>query len=390
MKLDLLPLEDNFIRDCLASGLLPGRVPPHPPRGLDWTRLHARLVAHRLSAYFYALGKSMGESWPSEFREQLRLDRYSLMLYGDQCAARVQRVLSALTGEGMRVIVLKGWAHIQTVYGGDHSLRPCEDIDVLVHPRDAEAAEKILRGLDCVPALESWPGYNRRYANGQLYFFESAPGDPANAFSLGLHWGLLHIPAYDPRRMDADDLFARARPLTVAGVPALDLCAEDFLPYACAHLGLHHRFDPAMFRYFEIAATIRSAGADLAWMSVIERAAQWRVALPLRFAMTRIESLWPGLVPPDALETIANLKPTLGERAVDAWIKATRGKPAFDHPLAWFTFHDWKQRPLIFLQDVFPGPEYMRQRYGRAPLGLWPLLYFRRLARGLEFSRRVD
>jgi hypothetical protein len=343
------------------------------------------LVAHRLSAYFHALSKSAPNPWPAEFVEQLRLDRYSLMLYGDQCATRIRRALSALTDAGLRVIVLKGWAHISTLYGGDHSLRPCEDIDILVHPRDADAAETVLHGMGCAPAIETWPGYNRKYTNGQLYFFTNEPGDPAAAFSLGLHWGLLHIPAYDPRRMDVDELFGRARPLTVAGVSALELRAEDFLPYTCAHLGLHHRFDSALFRYFEMAAVIHNAGADLNWKSVIERAAHWRVILPLRFAMTRLEALWPGLVPPDALEFTRNVRPTWGESAVDAWIRATRGKPAFDHLLTWLAFPDWKQRPLIFLQDVFPGPEYLRQRYGRAPLGLWPLLYWRRFFRSIGF-----
>jgi len=385
-----LSLEDKFICDTLASGFLPGRVAPPPARGVDWTRLHERLTAHRLSAYFHALSKSVSESWPEDFIEQLRRDRYSLMLYGEQCALRVRRALSALADAGLRVLVLKGWAHISTFYNGDHSLRPYDDIDVLVHPRDADIADTILRGIGCIPELESWPGYNRRYANGNLYYFASAPGDPARTFSLGLHWGLLHIPAYDPRRVDVDELFEGAHEITVAGVKVLDLHAEDFLVYTCAHLGLHHRFDPALFRYFEIAATIHNAGPALGWNHMIERAAQWRVVLPFRFVMSHVEALWPGMIPPEALEAIKMVKPTMGERAVDIWIELTRGRPAFDHLLAWFAFPDWKQRPLLFLQDVFPGPAYMRQRYGRAPFDFWPLLYFHRLFRGLGFSRRVN
>ena len=342
-----------------------------------------------MSAYFHALSKSAGVSWPPEFIEQLRRDRYSLMLYGDQCALRVRSALSALIDGGIRVIVLKGWAHITTIYGGDHSLRPCDDIDLLIHPRDAETADKVLRGIGCISELESWPGYNRKYTNGHLYFFESAPGDPARVFSLGLHWGLLHIPTHDPRRMNVDDLFERAHAIPVAGVQVLELCAEDFLAYTCAHLGLHHRFDPALFRYFEIAATIRNAGAGLNWARVIERAERWRVVSPLHFVMSRVNALWPDLIPSDALASLANVKPGVGERLLDAWIKVTRGQPAFDHLLVWFAFPDWKQRPLIFLQDVFPGPEYMRQRYGRAPLDFWPFLYFRRLLRGFKFSRRA-
>lgn len=369
----------GFLRDCLASRLTASPRLPDPPADTDFSRLFSLLTDHRLAAHFYILAESQREIWPDDFRERLRLLRYGQMLYGDQCRLRVGQVLSALTEARVPVIVLKGWAYIQTIYGGDHSQRLCEDVDILVRLENVDAAEEIFSRLGCQLERESWAGYNRRYLNGGRYFFPEQPGNPADKFSIGFHWGLFHVPAYDSRQVDVAALFERARPLQVAGVDALELSAEDEIVYACAHLGLHHRFDTSLFRYYELAAQIVRAGAGLDWQTVAERAAAWRQVIPVRGALRRVESLWTGILPRSAREALAGLSPTLGERFVNGWVERTGGRVALVHLLTWLAFPDWRQRVLIMLQDIFPSREYMQWRYGRAPLGIWPLLYFRRL-----------
>ncbi len=371
--------ELGYVRDCLAARL--HMAPPFAdlPADTRWDALYSLLTRHRLAAHFFALTESQRARWPESFREKLRRDRIGQMMYGEQCARRVRKVLSALQGAGIPVIVLKGWAYIQTVYDGDPSQRLCEDVDILVRPRDVDAAQRVLNEIGCQQERESWEGYNRRYWNGARYFFPAETGNPANTFSVGFHWGLFHVPAYDARQVDVDELFARARPLRVADVDALELSGEDEIVYACAHLGLHHRFDASLFRPYELAAQIVRAGTRLSWETVIARARSWRQVISVREGLGRVERLWTGAVPRSALEALGGTRPARGERFVHAWIAVTRGNPAFDHPLVWLTFPVWWKRPLIFLQDVFPSRAYMEWRYGRAPLGMWPLLYFRRL-----------
>lgn len=376
-------LETGYLLACLAHGLDESRPWPHPPRGLDWKRLLALLDRHRLTGFFHALGRSDSESWPEDFHEQLRLERYRWMVHGEQSRSRVHSVLGALTSAGVDVIVLKGWAHISSIYGGDASQRLCEDVDLLVHPRDAETAGKILRSLGCLHQPPAWPGYAQRYNNGEVYFFAPLNSLKRDAFSVGLHWGLLHVPSYDPSRVDVDALFARARAIDVAGLAVKELAVEDAIVYASAHLFLHHYLNPALFRYYEMAVSICSAGASLDWDKLIRTASGWDAIIPLQQAVRQIEACWPELIPPAALKNIEQLTPDRRERFISAWLKWTRGRPTFDHLLVWLTFPDWKQRPLIFLQDVFPGPEYLRWRYGAAPFGFWPLLYLRRLSRSL-------
>ncbi len=223
-----------FIRNCLTSKLFPERPFPTPPAEMDWERLALLLDSHRLSAHFSVLRKPTQEHWPPAFWERIRGDRYSLMFYGDQCVIHIQALLIALDKAGIPVIVLKGWAYIPRIYGGDYSQRMCEDIDILARQQDLKRVELILYGLDFKLAMESWQGYNHRFTNGARYFVGGKSGVPGNTFSIGLHWGLWHTPAYDAELIDIDALFERAHPLEVATVPALELSIEDHIVYACA------------------------------------------------------------------------------------------------------------------------------------------------------------
>ena len=81
-----------------------------------------------------------------------------MSLYGDQCGERVKALLSGLRAKGVDVVVLKGWAFIQTIYAGDHSVRYCEDIDILVLPQETSMAVSVLTQMGYQSKAETWPG----------------------------------------------------------------------------------------------------------------------------------------------------------------------------------------------------------------------------------------
>ena len=376
--------ELSYIIDCLANKLFPDSKFPVPSGDLNWDRLFGLIEGQRLSGLFFALGKDAG-IWPPHFIQRLRKDTYQYSLYGDQCSQRIKTFLGTMNSLGVGVIVLKGWAHIQTIYGQDHSQRLCEDIDVLVHPKDVDVVEGMLRSLGYSHEREGWPGYNRRYNNGTRYFVPDSETDFADTFSVGLHWGLIHIPSYDPQQIDVNSLFVNALRLDVMGVPVLQLSPEHEAVYLCGHLGLHHRFDGTLFRYYELASCLVNNRVTLDWQKIVNISIQWRHILPVQRIFRNVAQLWPGIIPLEVISLLSKVKPTYQERFVDFWVNRMRDIPAFDHLLTWITFPRIWERPLIALQDMFPGPEYMTARYGNAPLGFWPLLYLRRFFRSLRF-----
>jgi hypothetical protein len=347
-----------------------------PPLDLDWDRVYDLLIRHRLAGLFYILGSEHPGLWPQGLQERLQSVRYRALLRGDRSVKQIGTVLTALRQAGISVIVLKGWALIPVIYGGDHSQRTYDDIDLLVHPRDAARTEGILRSLGYVGEPdEPWPGYVRRYRNSRAYQLP----DELAYFAVGLHWGLLDTPFYD-RRMVVKEFFERAQPLRLAGVDVYGLAEEDHAVYTCGHLALHHEYDEALFRYYEAAALILQAGPAFDWNTIITRACAWRLIIPVQRVLFHIESLWPGIAPAQALEELSVLQPTLAERTAHRWVVEKKDNPVIRAALAWLTMPGLGRRWRFLLETAFPGPAYMRRRYGPAPGGLWPLLYLRRVA----------
>ena len=380
--------ELRYVDACLASCLIPGQPVPRPPVGLDWRVFYGLVAQYRLSGLFDRLSRSAVGIWPAEFRQELRTDRYRRLLRGDHCLALVREALHALDRAGLAAIVLKGWALIPIIYGGDHGQRSYEDIDLLVRPEDAVRAGEVLGALGyCRTIGEPWPGYDRRYHHSISYQPGATLKAPAAPFVVELHWGLLDIPYYN-RRINAEALFARALTVQIADITAYRLAVEDYLLHSSAHIALHHGYENPWRDSYEAAALIRWAGAGLDWRAVCERAQAWGLALPLQDLLTRVEGLWPGAVPPAALTAIRRLPVSRFERWLHNWLVADKGDLTRRSIVAWLSQPGWGHRPRYLAETVFPSPAYLQERYGPAPKGLWPLLYARRAAIALHLLRR--
>jgi hypothetical protein len=376
--------ETSYIQACLGSRLFPERPQTATPAGLDWEKLLALLKRNHLASFFYSLRPSGGPAWPEEFSRQILGNRHLMSLYGDQCAGRVRAVLTALHGSGIDVIVLKGWAYIQTIYAGDHSARYCEDMDILVSPQQTVLAAAVLTRLGYRSKPETWPGFRLRFHNSQPYTLRGQPKIFNQLFPVGLHWGLLHTPYYNPAQVDMVALFQRARPLSVEGVQVLELSSEDQIVYGCAHLGLHHAYSEDLHYYYEIAALIQRLGLELDWAALSQRASTWHCIIPVQRVLLELERLWPGLLPAAALEQVKALPPVFLERFVNCWIGKTAGRPSFEHLLIWITTPGLLRRMELVFKLVFPSPSYLKERFGAPPAGFWPILYFRWLFRSFR------
>lgn len=383
-----MPREEAFLLACLTHRLLPDR--PLPPRAqdLDWDVVEALLFRHRLMGVFYRLGLEQPGLWPQALQNRLRREYHSALLWGDRCLEEVRTVLAALGQAGIPSIALKGWAAIPTVYGGDYGQRTYADIDLLVPPRDAERAEQVVQELGYRATPEPWPGMNRRFYNGRPFQLPQDAGAFGQVFAIALHWHLLDTPFFFGR-MPADPFFARSQRVRLAGTEASILGPEDHLVYACGHLALHHEYDDALFRYYEMAWVILQAGSGFDWQGVVERAAAWRLVLPVQGVVAHLAQLWPELVPAPVLQQVAALRPTRAERTVHHWAVARKDNHTVRALLAWLTQPGWARRLRYPLEKAFPSPAYLRWRYGPAPGGLWPLLYLRRLGRAARYGWSV-
>ena len=370
--------DQEYVQACLTHCLYGDRPVPTLTGRLDWARVHELASQHKLTGILYRLGTERPDLWPPSLQQSLRKDYAAARLWGELCSEEVRSALSTLRAGGIPAVVLKGWALIPSLYGGDPGLRMCGDMDLLVRPQDAARADDLLRGLGYSAAREPWPGSDRRYGNARVYRRPRTPWPFADPFAVAIHWYLLDTP-YFFDKIDSDALVERSEAALVAGVEARELGPEDHLVYACGHLALHHGYEDALHRYYEMAALIRRAGPAFDWEAVALRAAEWRLVVPAQRVLAHLQTLWPGIISASPWEQISALRPGISERLVHGWVVREKENHAARALLAWLTMPRAGARWRYLLENAFPGPDYLQQRYGRAPGGLWPLHYLTRI-----------
>ena len=378
--------EQRFLLLCLralwdpqslpAARDLAGREP------FDWPALLRLSGSESLSPLLFHVVRDKGVV-PEAVERALRGAYYGLAARNALLLRERERILRALAALGVPVLLLKGAALVETAYPNP-ALRPMVDLDLLVPPVQARAAQGAFAGLGYGAATgDPWPGFSWRYRNAMAFVRPYERGFP---FYLGLHTRLYDVPFYE--RIPVSDWFARGLALPAECWGALAPAAEDHVVYLCGHLALHHRYEPALMRYLDIALLVHRAGGTVDWPSVAARAADWRLVIPVQRTLARVEQTWPGVVPPAASAQVAQLRATRAERWVHDWVLEHDRTPASDMLLALATLPGLGRRARMLLELAIPSPDYMRQRYCPDHPGAWPLAYLRRGGLALRYLVR--
>jgi hypothetical protein len=204
----------------------------------------------------------------------------------------LREVLTAYTAAGIRTIVLKGAALVETVYR-NLALRPMHDLDLLVRAADTAAAAETLVGLGF--AADDWYRPREWYLTHMHHLVPYRRG----RVKVEVHHRLLPPELGVPERPDA--LWDRARSATVAGVPALVLGPEDLLAHLTLHLVLAHDFTAGLFRLRDIAEAVAHHG-DLDWEALLRASAG--LERPMYAGLRVARDVVGAAVPDRVLETL--------------------------------------------------------------------------------------
>lgn len=201
--------------------------------GFDWSR--AIRAARRcdvdtiLAATLEPLADRL--EVPAAARHTLAMARMASALRTERYASELGPALGALADEGIPVLLLKGAALAETVYAP--GARRLVDVDLLVrrehYPRTAALLVERgftphgFRGASEATILRSWH---------EMGFYRTVGGD---ALGLDVHFRL--YPPRSPCTIPTEDLFARARPITFGGFPALATSPEDTFVHLATQLG---------------------------------------------------------------------------------------------------------------------------------------------------------
>jgi hypothetical protein len=226
-----------------------------------------------------------------ELAGYLAHDNYTAVAQSSLNADSLSRIEAAFAAAGLPLVLLKGAALAQTVYG-DIAFRTMSDMDIWVREKDMPRAAAVMKQLgylmhggrtDRSLALQM-------LSQGEIQFY-------------GRHWGMVELhwspfPGWWLARTAAVDeaaIWDRLEPFEAGGA-ACQLAAEDMVIQVAVHLAVNSQFSIAAVRgLLDIALTAKSRPVD--WAVVAQRACAWRVGTAVWQTLLLLEQLigTPGL-----------------------------------------------------------------------------------------------
>ncbi len=261
---------DLLLEACGARRRKPAAALRRAPR---WNRLCADAAALGLAGQLFSWlqGAPVRHSVPASVLEGLRGQYHKAAATVAMLLAELEELLAMLGHAGVPVIVLKGAALAEPVYG-NVALRPMHDLDLLVPPDAIDAADRVLRGL----------GYraDERYRPAAWYRREMHHLPPyvslARRATVEIHHHI--VPPWLGTGIPIGELWDRARPLRVGTAEARALGAEDSLLHTCVHLvGADHCVG-RLRDLCDLDEQVRHFGVSVQWRELGDRAVRYDIA----------------------------------------------------------------------------------------------------------------
>ncbi|MCF7810599.1 nucleotidyltransferase family protein [bacterium] len=285
---------------------------------------------------------------------------------------QLYELLKLLNECNIPVVVLKGCHLAENVYH-DFSVRPMQDIDILIKKDDAEAVENALVNNDYTPINSV---NDEDIKETHYTYMPVKQGVPLEVHTF------LHTHKLD-KTLDADKIRSRAEPVLIGGNNAYALAPEDLIIYHCFHISYHLFLNLGLRALCDLGMIIRHYENRINWQLVIDRAREWQVAnivfLPLDTARRLLN-----VQAPD--EVYRELRPMDFNPGIEEWVYAQlfggldmRRMKSSNLAEFWNT-RSITKKVSILIKAVFPADEILKNKYYREYKGKWKFrLYLLRL-----------
>jgi len=345
----------------------------------DWDVLYQIARAEHLAPLLYHLvhGQHVVPPPVEQYLRRVHADSASCNMFR---LHELEDMVHHLAAEGVAVILLKGVALTETVYGRI-PMRPMRDLDLLVRRADVPTALRVLAAIGYAPVgVEPHAGADVAYENEVLLCKPGLIG-----VLLEVHWSLFDSPYYQ-QRLPMDWFWQTALSVRMGSTPALVLGPEAQILHLCGHLLLHHGSgdEPELLWLHDVAEVMAFYQEQIDWQQVLARAQAYDLVLPVQQVLTRVADEWSAPIPADVLKQLSVLFPSRDEVRIFNWLTAEQRPVAQRFGVDLASMPSWQQRLRYAWINLFPSPAYMRHRYHIPRPFLVPLYYPYRWLLGLR------
>ncbi len=225
--------------------------------------------------------------------------------------SHLERALALLTQHDIAVVVLKGAALAEPVYG-DIALRGMEDLDLLLLEHDLERANGLLQAEGYRP-LE-WYRPAAWYAKNAHHLAPLVSADGAVVIELHRHI----VPPKSRLHVAIGELWARVRLHRIGSTQAFVLAPEDLLFHVCTHQVVARDFVGGVRTLCDIAVLLDRFGDQFDWDLFVSLCLAAGAVSHVVHPLTWARELVGASVPDEVLTQLrSHLQPVPGHVIVD-------------------------------------------------------------------------
>ena len=332
--------------------------------GLNWGVFLKKARENGVSAVVYSRLNEIKEDWPSipaDIFEELKGDYYLNATKNTLIFKELGKALEAFKKSGLEVIVLKGAALAEKVYG-NIALRPMSDIDLLVKEEDMAHADEQLKTLGYRPtdAAVDEVDFSSTYLTTLDY---RSPEE--NSPSFHIHWHFVNstIPNESYiRNIKIDNIWRDAEDTRIAGVETLVMAPHHLL----IHLSEHALRVTHSLSKFSLLCDINEAvnfyQEKLAWDRLINETYKFNldrmVYLSLYFSSKFLETQ----IPEDVLSKLRPKHFSVGEKIFMSAISRNRRFPGLSYFVHLSMNKGLFTRMKFVGRTLFPPRQFIAQR----------------------------
>lgn len=233
---------------------------------------------------------------PEPVLDALRNRYYATAGENLRLTARLTELTARLEGRGIGVMALKGPVLATSVYR-NLAHREFGDLDLLVRPRDLDAAREILAEAGLQPLDELRGGQEPAF---RAAWYAYCWRDPETETLVELHWRL--APRYFPLDVDPRRMWRETEEITVHGRALRSFRPEMLLLTLCVHGAKHEPEAWGRLKWILDVAQIVTARPELDWDRLLALADEAGCRRILHVGLRLASSLLGAAPPPRVLE----------------------------------------------------------------------------------------
>ena len=283
---------------------------------------------------------------------------------------------------GIDVMVIKGAAMVIDYYY-DESMRPMEDLDILVRYSNKRSASRLL-------LEQGWVIKNKHFFTDQ--FLEEGLFEIGKALQLihptgihlDLHWNLTPYCLGD---LTDNDFWSAAGESKFEGQLVKVLNPADQLLHILVHGASWSTISP--IRWIPDAVTVLNRHSEFNWERLIEQAQQRSLTLIVGNALRNMDGYSQAIVPPSVLSALDRIAPRIFERIENLHLKQLGHKGLFLSILTIVSNYLRYSRNLSLLDMALLMPRYLRIRFGAKGLSQFTSLALAKIRRHLSRKKQA-